>query len=263
MKTFNQFVTMLTQKPSTLYTGNHKDGALIKAEILEVLEDCKIIIDNSQWDQRFSEVGVKSADSISPPFKTNWIQPPDDTVMEIIVNEVIEQIHGVFLHEREPFCYSFAIVLTDRDSKIPALRVKYGIIFSNRGEPENTFEWKALFAALTPFGKSNHIGTVKVHEHIKFKNLSGEKKFFKIKKIVHVFSGTKKAKEMAREKYLNIDWSHQWAVRGHWRGIKGIGKNRGGEYGQKGFTWVEDHVKGPEDKPLIQKTRIIREVNNE
>lgn len=53
-----------------------------------------------------------------------------------------------------------------------------------------------------------------------------------------------------------IDWSHRWEVRGHWRHVKGLGKDRAGIYSVHGFTWVNNFVKGPEDKPLVVKTRV-------
>lgn len=53
-----------------------------------------------------------------------------------------------------------------------------------------------------------------------------------------------------------IDWSHRWEVRGHWRKVHGIGKNRAGEYIVIGSTWVREAIKGPEHLPLVQKTRI-------
>jgi hypothetical protein len=54
-----------------------------------------------------------------------------------------------------------------------------------------------------------------------------------------------------------IDWSHRWEVRGHWRRIEGVGKDRAGRYLVPGYTWVGAHVKGPEDTPLVRKTRIV------
>lgn len=56
-----------------------------------------------------------------------------------------------------------------------------------------------------------------------------------------------------------IDWTHRWEVRGHWRRIEGgIGKDREGIYSVGGFTWVKEHARGPEDKLLIKKTRLIK-----
>jgi len=53
-----------------------------------------------------------------------------------------------------------------------------------------------------------------------------------------------------------IDWSHRWEVRGHWRRVHGIGKDRTGAYVVTGFTWVKNFTKGPHDKPLVIKTRV-------
>lgn len=76
-----------------------------------------------------------------------------------------------------------------------------------------------------------------------------------IRKIVHI----RPYKSQATQEYdgLPIDWSHRWKVRGHWRKIHTVGKNREGEYGVHGFTWVVDHVKGPEDAPLVEKTYVL------
>lgn len=69
-------------------------------------------------------------------------------------------------------------------------------------------------------------------------------------------------RQAARRTYVGsnqLDFSHRFEVRGHWRKTTGsIGKNREGEYVVQGYTWVKAHVKGPEDKPVIKKTRIIK-----
>lgn len=59
-----------------------------------------------------------------------------------------------------------------------------------------------------------------------------------------------------------IDWTHRWAVRGHWRKTPQLGKDREGNYCMDGFTWVSEHVKGPEGAPLIAKTRLVQEGEN-
>jgi hypothetical protein len=51
-------------------------------------------------------------------------------------------------------------------------------------------------------------------------------------------------------------YAHQWRVRGHWRIIATIGKDFRGNYNQNGRTWVSDHIKGPDDKPLVEKYRV-------
>lgn len=42
-----------------------------------------------------------------------------------------------------------------------------------------------------------------------------------------------------------VDWSHRWIVGGHWRN-QYISEAEGHR-----LTWVHEHVKGPEDKPLV------------
>ncbi len=54
-----------------------------------------------------------------------------------------------------------------------------------------------------------------------------------------------------------VDWTHRWEVRGHWRLVDGIGKDREGVYCVSGFTWVSPFLKGPEGLPFIQKTRVV------
>jgi len=84
------------------------------------------------------------------------------------------------------------------------------------------------------FFKRRNYKNIKNHSHI----------FSKQKNIVPLFGG-------------EIDWSHRWEVRGHWRKCDGIGKDREGKRCVNNFTWVKEHEKGPEDLPLIKKTRII------
>lgn len=55
-----------------------------------------------------------------------------------------------------------------------------------------------------------------------------------------------------------IEWQHRWKVRGHWRRIKGIGHDTEGNE-VNGFTWIKECIKGPEDKPLINRPRIFRD----
>jgi hypothetical protein len=53
------------------------------------------------------------------------------------------------------------------------------------------------------------------------------------------------------------DWNFRWKVRGHWRRVKGFGKDQLGNL-KEGFTWIKEFVKGPEDKPLIERPIILK-----
>jgi len=52
------------------------------------------------------------------------------------------------------------------------------------------------------------------------------------------------------------EFSHRFEVAGHWRKVKRFGHDREGNLIQ-GKTWVRPCIKGPQDKPLIKKTRVI------
>lgn len=61
-----------------------------------------------------------------------------------------------------------------------------------------------------------------------------------------------------------IDWDMRWWVRGHWRKLPSPevpGKDRTGEYNVKGFTWVTEHLRGPENKPIRNSTYILGDTN--
>jgi hypothetical protein len=51
----------------------------------------------------------------------------------------------------------------------------------------------------------------------------------------------------------NVEWSHQWLVRGHWR-KQPYGAKDNPSYRQ---IWISPHVKGPEDKPLKVTKRVF------
>jgi hypothetical protein len=67
--------------------------------------------------------------------------------------------------------------------------------------------------------------------------------------------------KLRRAKYVDtdylgerhVDWSHRWLVRGHWRN-QACGPGRT----QRQRIWIPSHIKGPEDKPLVQSEKVYR-----
>lgn len=104
------------------------------------------------------------------------------------------------------------------------------------------------------------MGVVSTNEHIKLKNPDGSKHTHKIKKIIYVVPKKDRGKPIPGVA-TPIDWTHRWTVRGHWRKIEGaLGKCRDGCYCTQGFTWVEDHTRGPEHLPLVaDKVRLVKD----
>lgn len=51
----------------------------------------------------------------------------------------------------------------------------------------------------------------------------------------------------------DIEWSHRWLVRGHWRNQPC--KDENGEWTTR-MVWIHPHVKGPDDKPLLVREHV-------
>lgn len=90
-----------------------------------------------------------------------------------------------------------------------------------------------------------------------------------IKRITHV-SSEKSLGDISPSSFKGeIEWSHRWTSQGHWRNFycnreiyeidsSKVGKNRDGDYCERGRTWVKDSIKGPEGAPIIKKTRVVK-----
>jgi len=82
-----------------------------------------------------------------------------------------------------------------------------------------------------------------------------KKKHYELKPVVYC-APKKYTKKFEKIYSRKLKWSHSWEVGGHWRKIKGIGKDRYGEYKIKGLTWVKAHTRG--EGNLVKKTRVIQ-----
>lgn len=124
---------------------------------------------------------------------------------------------------------------------------------------ENKLGLLCLHTALNFLDNLNNkdVGICKVN--IKQKIKTGKsKRFHKIKEII-VIDSDRPVYQKVFGRNVAVDWSHGWAVRGHWRKLKEgiIGKNREGNYNIKGFTWVTPHTK-KDELGIIEKTRLLK-----
>jgi hypothetical protein len=101
--------------------------------------------------------------------------------------------------------------------------------------------------------KDIRLGSVKCKD--KFKNNRRSSSY--IKEVVCV-TGERYTNKNTKLVGKNIQWSHSWKSCGHWRKVKGIGKNRKGDYCLEGRTWVRPCVKGNKVLEPIQKTRVVQ-----
>lgn len=93
-----------------------------------------------------------------------------------------------------------------------------------------------------------------IKEHVKI-GCGQNRKIHTIRQIIHIQS--KKYQSVKPICGGTIDYSHRFEVRGHWRRISGLGKDRDGQYCVRGMTWVVPFEKGPENLPLIKKVRVM------
>lgn len=93
----------------------------------------------------------------------------------------------------------------------------------------------------------------RIREKVK---IDKKNKFFKVNKVVHIKPRKMSNNDYQRQVNSTVDWSHAFDVRGHWRKIKGVGKNRSGDYCIEGRTWVKPHRK-KEELEYVKKQRVV------
>lgn len=197
------------------------------------------------------------------PFKTCFFEMLDASHTSIRApGGVVIRVEGIFINELSPTKYEvyvlfygnkhYSIQLIDKDTDMVSpnedldpndarslyehvLRMVHGLCLRFDEEEKGQSNPRKAFKA----------------------KIGGEKKKYRINKIVFVVP--KKHRELVEAKYpRQVDWSHRFKVRGHWRSLLGrIGKDREGNP-IKDWTWVRDYIKGPENAPLIKKTIVIR-----
>lgn len=103
---------------------------------------------------------------------------------------------------------------------------------------------------------SERVGSEAVRTSIKI-GTGKNKRRHRIRRIIHVCQ--KSVAKKLESAGTRIDFSHRFLVRGHWRRLpeNKLGKNRNGDYCVRGATWVSEFEKGPDNLPLIKKTRLV------
>lgn len=124
-------------------------------------------------------------------------------------------------------------------------------VFSTR-----TFD--VLVASFTERLNSESVGTEKCSERVVLGSGPTKRKRT-IRRVTHVRPKRDQV-QLNPMSTRPIDWSNRWFVRGHWRKSQALGKDRSGSYCVQGYTWAVEHVKGPDNQPLLKKTRLVHSV---
>lgn len=247
--------------------SNHNKA--IKALQL-IFEDAKIFIVDLVSPEKPIDIKIDEEGGeyeYSMPFKTVFLEgnishlgtlhsgneKNDLTCVALLFDEISPeefQFSGFFYNriKRQPHLYSGLIKTTE-----PIFIIQDEFIDAHKIMATQTLRNFCNLLKNSEFGTETYMRNVKTGT-----KATGKRTYF-INHIVRI--RPKKSQEhvvpiIAKE----VQWSHSWFVRGHWRVLHDpltIGKNRAGQYCQKGFTWVIDHIKGPDDKEVIDKIRVL------
>jgi hypothetical protein len=203
-----------------------------------------------------------SKEIIAPlPFDSIWLEFEKPFIY--LQEKTSNQIHGILLYKPEESTphYDIAILVTEKILNNNCYSLTY-ILHTYMLIKENNNN--NLTSTMCSFINEliTHIThkTTKMYiekQNIKERVGTGKNRaLIKIKETILI--GNKKEVYKSNNKNHNIiEWTHKWEVRGHWRKFNGIGKNENGKYIVQGWTWVNHYEKGPEDKMLIIKTRLV------
>jgi hypothetical protein len=220
-------------------------------------------------------------DRLDLPFKIVWFESLDSQLYDLMKDNEVMRIDWMMVHELSPGEYEFFVGGGPPDHKEKIDKEFKEIEASNISEAEKKIKFQqvnefAMRAQLSRITKSEQVGynnvlalvghllgainkaemgTVTYGGSVKVPTSNG-RQFKKIRNVI--ICGKKKDVEShaAREFNKEVNWSHQWEVRGHWRKCATVGKDREGNYCVSNFTWVKNHVKG--EGLLVKKVRIFK-----
>jgi len=196
---------------------------------------------------------------LGEPFPTLWIECVNQPLMVLVERRERINVHAIYLWRSHDDNY-LAVMLGEGTLKGTGLATVMSET-SNKNDDSNyrhSAVHSFLFHLFQALARKGQLGTERMNE--RFRVGTGDKRRqIKIKDIVHVRLRKKQgsANPTPSENPRNIEWSHRWEVMGHWRRVNGIGKDDRGRYHVQGWTWVIPHTKGPEEKELVTKTRIL------
>jgi hypothetical protein len=168
---------------------------------------------------------------------------------------------SILVHEQEPKLYEVAALVKVESE--PARVMYYGPGYVQAGLMRLLKHYLQLLGS-----PAYRIGTETTIERVKFGD-GARKRNHTLRRVIRVVHNREVPLLVARRGRA-ISFSHRFSVRGTWvRFFKDgdrqeidysrIGKDRDGNYCVRGFTWRAEHVKGPEDKPLVKKVRLVQE----
>jgi hypothetical protein len=248
------------QKACSVASEPKKNKSNSDLEVLDLLKNCELFCvypqDSSTTFTEEVEHNPNGYEGeLDSPFRTIWVEMGElnGSKYKVTVDynqykfhEPIVNCLGLLIHETSPKIF-----------RIWGLIETYGM-FDDYDKRKILFlessSWAGVAKSLIQRINKETWGLE--NPKIKLKIGSGDLKSIKrIKSIIHI-TPKRNTKTVSTESKRIINWSHAWTVRGHWRKVSGIGKDRDGIESVKGHTWIKSYIKG--DGELVKKSRIVK-----
>ncbi|MGE3608034.1 MAG: hypothetical protein AB7I27_00500 [Bacteriovoracaceae bacterium] len=214
-------------------------------------------------DEKLSEIPV------CPPFSCQWIELSyslnSSMAPSIKLNDYVITILGMLVHETSPNVFNIYTLENHRGldrGSVNKFSASKNVSGSNSGESNLQMFFAVWMKAINNGSLCVEDGEEVVMLPKDNAKKENKKRPHQIRRIVRIVPRNSKQEVKPIMNKGKIDFSHRWEVRGHWRKVAGIGKDREGKYGVNGITWVKECVKGPEHRPIIKKIRWVQGQKN-
>ena len=233
-------------KSTALNSGLFEAFERCQPFVLSLKEEQAIDVFSSMPDSQEEAFGLNFT-LLSPPFSVFSLEMPTYPLLvmsgfKYFYPDIVFGVRCIMCREFAPGEWGYYVYMRSQDNSIGAVVVseKFGLLVEKY---------------LSYFSKSK-IGNEKIRARIKL-GIGKDKRTYTFRNVIHVVPKSTYPEFESKNTRL-IDWKYRWSCRGHWREHPGkIGKDRDGNYCVQNFTWVNDHIKGPEHMPLITKQRVV------
>lgn len=238
----------------------------VKQILSKYLENCKMFfVDENIIDfyEETPNTGDLELQNLDLPFECCWFQCTNNrpligegfTIKDGFQNVEVQQLWmGLLVIESKPQEYMYFPYVENYKEH------DYSKIVYNGLPTEDKITLRTANNIVMDILKKlkNANNTIFVNENYQFKlKKEGQKKINKIKEVIYITSDIKKISSVNKSNIVK-KCGYRFDVRGHWRVVNGMGKNRQGEYCINNYTWVRPCVKGDESLPHISKIRVIK-----
>lgn len=269
VREMDYFADSTTNTKLSLDTKNEFFSLIKKANFIAIDSDYVFNVSEKSLETGLLTQEVQISDHqmselpICPPFKCQWIElsykASGSIAPSIMKSGFVMTLMGMLINEIAPNLYD--IFTLENHAADGGSYNKFAACRNVSGTSPNGSHLQMFFAVWMKAINDGALGIETGEDVVMLPKENGKKdgkkKPHQIRRIVRIVpKNNKKTIEPIMNKG-KIDFSHRWEVRGHWRRVSGLGKDREGNYEIRGLTWVKDCVKGPEELPIIQKLRWV------